>query len=111
MRMNLRGLVSRARHRRIQRREHAIRILAINPDMPIEMRLEHVRLVECRARVVGHRIVRHAMERWSLCVARRTPRVGKHQVLDGDELERPVRLVARKSKCSAAGSPYAYPCR
>ena len=63
MRMNLRGLVSRARHGRIQRREHAVRVLAINPDMPVEVRLEHVRLVECRARIVGHRVVRHAMER------------------------------------------------
>ena len=64
---------------RIQRREHAVRVLAVDPDVPIEVGFEHVRLVDRRVRVIGHRIERDAMECRPLGVSGRAPGVGKHQ--------------------------------
>ena len=47
---------------RVERREDAVRIGSVNPDVPVVMRLEHVGLVHRRGRVILHSVVRHALE-------------------------------------------------
>ena len=55
--------VVRAAHRRIELREDAIGVVAIDPHVSIEVRREHVRFVELGLRVVDHRIPCDAVER------------------------------------------------
>jgi len=43
--------------RRIERREDPARIVAIDPNVPIEMRLEHVSFVRCSLGILDHRVV------------------------------------------------------
>src|SRR5690349_15058490 len=45
------ALVKRAADGWIERSEHAIRVVAIDPDMTVVVRREHVRLVDGRVRV------------------------------------------------------------
>src|SRR5678815_5496565 len=55
----VRPLVIGARHRRIERREDTGGIVTIDPHVAIEVRLEHMGLVDRGVRVVLHRVVRH----------------------------------------------------
>jgi hypothetical protein len=54
--MGMVALVMDAGHLRVEGGEDAVRVVAVNPDVAVEMRLEHVRLVDRRGRVVDHSI-------------------------------------------------------
>ena len=81
-----------ARHRGIEGREDAVRIVAIDPDVAVEMRLEHVCLVSFGGGIVDHRVVGHAVKRRRGGLACRSPASGEDQVLDCNQLERIVIL-------------------
>ena len=81
-----------ARDRGIEGREDAVRIVAIDPDVAVEMRLEHVGLVSFGAGIVGHRVVRRAVKRRRGGLTCRSPASGEDQVLDCNQLERTVIL-------------------
>ena len=51
-----------AGHARIEWVEDAVRILAIQPDVTVVVRLEIMRLVERRRWIVDHRVVSDPME-------------------------------------------------
>ena len=76
-----------AAHGGVERREDPIGVLAIDPDVAVEVRLEHVRFIERRTGVVGHCVVWHAVERGPLSMTSVPPRLGEHQVLDGNQFE------------------------
>ena len=58
----------------------------------VVMRLESVRFVGGRRRIVGHQVIGHAHEARRSRVAGGFPRFLEHQILDRDELQRPIRL-------------------
>ena len=79
--MSLRAPVVRTGHTGIELREHAVRILTIDPHVAIVMGFEHVRFVGVGARIILHRVVRHAVERGRRGMARRVPGGREHQAL------------------------------
>lgn len=81
-----------AAHRRIEGREYAVWVVAVDPDVAVEVRLEHVRFIDGRVGIIGHRVVRHTVERRAFGMAGFTPGVCEHQVFDGDQFERTVSL-------------------
>src|SRR3546814_3088889 len=77
---------------RVEGREDAAGIVAKQPDMTVVMRLEHMRFVERRRRIVDHMLEGDAMERGRRLVSRRSPGAGENQILDRHELQRTVSL-------------------
>jgi hypothetical protein len=51
-----------AGHARVERREHATRIFAIQPHMTVVMRLEIVRFIERRGGIVDHGVIGNAVK-------------------------------------------------
>lgn len=87
-----RALVVLARYVGVEGCEQTVRIIPIEPYVPIIVRFEHMRLVQVRRRVVGHRIVGDAMECRPAYVSGLVPGTHERKILDRDELEGPVRL-------------------
>ena len=56
------ALVVLAGHARVERREDAVRIFSVKPDMPIVMGLEIVRLVNGCGGIVDHGVVCNAVK-------------------------------------------------
>src|SRR3546814_13383162 len=77
---------------RVEGREDAAGIVAKQPDMTVVMRLEHMRFVERRRRIVDHMLEGDAMERGRRLVSRRPPGAGENQILDRHQLQRTVSL-------------------
>src|SRR5688572_4388723 len=84
-RVILRSSVVGAGHGGIELREDAIRVRAMEPDVTIEMRLEHVRFVNRGGGIVHHRVPRYSVEGRRLGMACGAPGSLEHQVLHGDQ--------------------------
>src|SRR5688572_6211759 len=81
-----------AAHLRIELREHPVRVVAIYPDVPIEVRLEHMGFVNRGPRVIEHMVVGDTLIAGSLLVARRAPCLLEHKIFHRDEFKAAIRL-------------------
>jgi hypothetical protein len=74
---------------RIERSEHAVGIFAIDPDMPIVVRLEQVGLVGWSGGIIDYGVIGHPVERGRRVTSRGLPSLGKDKILDRNELREP----------------------
>lgn len=72
--------------------EDAIGVVLIEPDVTVIVRLAQMRLIRLGDWIIRHAVVGDALEGGPSGVPCRFPGLDEDQVLNGDELERPVLL-------------------